>query len=883
MAINSPTMSSPGIGSGLQVDQIVAKLMAAEAAPLQAYERKTASYQAQVSALGALSGAVGVFQSALGSLTKIDAFRSLSAASGDDKIFTASAGAKAAPGNYNINVTQMAQAQTLTSNGLASKTSAIGLGGKTTLFFQFGTSSNVGYGIAGGGLPSAMHASGIADGALTINGTAITTSADTNSAAALAAAINAKTGATGVTATAVNVFSNFGNVATGADGSYSLTVGGIEIAAQGASANVGDGVTTAKIDTAIASGPVRDALDAAGITFSGTAAAGTLEFRSATGASIALEEVVGGTVSGGLETAAGTANDGSTYTSATSVRLTSANATDITIGGSNPAAAGLTAGTSGGNLAGSFKYDSSPLTGVAIDGSNNTLEGIRDAINKANIGVNASIINDGSGTPFRLVLSSTKTGEKSSMKISLQGDGGNPADTALSNMLSYDPAGTTRSMKQTAAAQDTKATVNGISVTSAGTAISEAIQGVTLNVVKVGSTTLNISKDTSTLKTNLTNFVKAYNDLDKAIKDMTGYNAETKKAGVLQGDFTAQTVQSQLRKMMGAPITGLSGTLTNLGQVGISFDKTGALNLDTAKMTKAIDENFNDIAGLFAAVGSSSDSNMSFVSSTNATKPGTYAVSVTQLAAQGSITSLAAPAATTIADGTKWKVTLNDGTPSSLKNTIDIDIPAGTYTPTELARVLQGAINGNSGFAAAGSSVTATIDAGGKLVLASSKYGSVSNIKLADAGGTTVNSIFGGAAPVAGKDVAGTINGLPVTGTGQFMTGQAGSGIEGLKIEITGGAIGDRGNISFSQGYAYQLNNLATSFLGAKGLIGSRTEGLNKNIKDIGKQRDAFNTKLEGVEARYRAQFTRLDTVLAQMQSTQAYLTQQLASLAANS
>ena len=115
------------------------------------------------------------------------------------------------------------------------------------------------------------------------------------------------------------------------------------------------------------------------------------------------------------------------------------------------------------------------------------------------------------------------------------------------------------------------------------------------------------------------------------------------------------------------------------------------------------------------------------------------------------------------------------------------------------------------------------------------------------------------------------------------MTGQAGSGIEGLKIEITGGAIGDRGNISFSQGYAYQLNNLATSFLGAKGLIGSRTEGLNKNIKDIGKQRDAFNTKLEGVEARYRAQFTRLDTVLAQMQSTQAYLTQQLASLAANS
>ncbi|MCE3263771.1 MAG: flagellar hook protein 2 [Pseudoduganella sp.] len=883
MAITSPTLSSPGIGSGLDVNSIVAKLMAAEAAPLQAYDRKTASYQAQVSALGSLSGAVGVFQSALGSLTKADSFRSLSALVADDKILTASAGAKATPGSYNVNVTQLAQAQTLTSSGLASKTSAIGLGGKTTLMFQFGTSSNVGYGIAGGGLPSSMHANGIADGALTINGTAITTSADTNSAATLAAAINAKSGATGVSATAVNIFSTFGNVSTGADGSYSLTVGGIEIAAQGASTNVGDGVTTAKIDTALAAGPVRDALDAAGITFTGSAADGTLEFRSAGGGSIAIEEVVAGTVSGGIETAAGSANDGSTYTSATSVRLTSANGTDITIGGSNPAAAGLTAGTAGSSLAGSFKYDSSPLTGVVIDGTNNTLEGIRDAINKANIGVNASIINDGSGTPYRLVLNSSKTGEKASMKISLQGDGGNPPDAALEGLLAYDPAGTVRNMKQTAAAQDTKATVNGIAITSASSTISEAIQGVTLTALKVGSTSINISKDSSSLKTSLTNFVKAYNDLDKAIKDMTGYNPETKKAGVLQGDFTAQSVQSQLRKMMGAPINGLTGSLTNLSQVGISFDKTGALSLDTAKMQKAVDQNFNDIAALFAAVGSTSDGNISFVSSTNATKPGAYAVTVTQLAEQGSLTSAAALGATTIADGTKWKVTLNDGTPSSPKNTIEIEIPGGTYTPEEMARVLQGAINGNSGFAAQGSSVAASIDANGKLLLASSKYGSVSNVKLADASGSSVASVFGAAAPVAGKDVSGTINGLPVTGSGQFMTGLAGSDIEGLKIEITGGAVGDRGNITFTQGYAYQLNNLATSFLGAKGLISSRTEGLNKNIKDIGKQKDAFNTKLEGIEARYRAQFTRLDTMLAQMQSTQQYLTQQLASLAANS
>jgi flagellar hook-associated protein 2 len=517
---------------------------------------------------------------------------------------------------------------------------------------------------------------------------------------------------------------------------------------------------------------------------------------------------------------------------------------------------------------------------VVIDSTNNSLEGIRDAINKANIGVNASIVNDGSGTPYRLVLNSTKTGEKSSMRITLEGDGGNPPDSAINDLLAYDPSGTQK-MQQTAAAQDTKATVNGIAVSSASKTISEAIQGVTLNLSKTGSSTLSINKDSGTLKKNLETFVKAYNDLNKAIKDMTSYDPETKQAGVLQGDFTAQSIQSQLRKTMSGEITGLSGALKNLGQVGISIDKTGLMSLDSGKLQKAIDNNYADIAGLFASMGTATDSMVSYVSSTDKTKPGTYGVTVTQMATQGTLTSAAALApTTTIAAGTSWAITLNKPEGSSTANTANVTIPAGSYTPEELAKVVQSSINGSSEFSSSGATVTASIDGSGKLVLSSSKYGSASNIAVTDVGGSNVASVFGASAPVAGVDVAGTIGGLAVVGSGQTLTGQAGSIVEGLKIDITGGSVGDRGTISFSQGYAYQLNNLATSFLGAKGLIGSRTEGLNQNIKDITKQRDAFNTKLDATEARYRAQFTRLDTMLAQMQSTQAYLTQQLASLA---
>jgi len=297
-----------------------------------------------------------------------------------------------------------------------------------------------------------------------------------------------------------------------------------------------------------------------------------------------------------------------------------------------------------------------------------------------------------------------------------------------------------------------------------------------------------------------------------------------------------------------------------------------------------MESNFADIAGLFTAIGTASDPNVSFTSSTAATKPGSYQLNITALASQGALTSNAAVAGTTtIGANTTWAVTLNDSTPSNSKNIANVTIPAGTYTPAELAKVLQSSINGSSAFSSAGSSVSATIDSNGKLVLSSSKYGSTSNIGLGDVSGSSVASVFGGATPVAGTDVAGTLGGKAVVGSGQTLTGADGTDAEGLKIEITGGALGDRGTVSFSQGYAYQLNNLATSFLGSKGLLTTVTDGLNKSIKDVDKQREAFSTKLDAIEKRYRTQFTQLDVTLSKMQSTQAYLTQQLAALSANS
>jgi len=880
-------------GGMLDVSTIVSQLMQAEAAPLAKYDQKTASYQAKLSAYGSLSGAVGVFQASLSGLTKSTDFKALSAVAGNADILSASAGAKAVAGNYKINVSQLAQSQTLTTPGVASSKSSIGTGAKTTLSFQFGSVTG-GFGLSGAAMGSNVARDGISNGSLTINGTAIATDATTTSARALAEAINAKSTTTGVTATATPASSNaalfagFGNVETGADGGYTLSVGGVQLAAQGAGVAAGAGITSASIDTALTDpSSVLTALTNAGITISGTAAGGDLKFTRADGANLVVEEKVTGSpaaVTGGIGNGGGEVNAGSSAIGISGISLSSTDASPITVAGSNPTAAGLTAGTGGTYLGGQFSQDANIASGVVtIDSTNNSMEGIRDAVNKAGLGVTATIVSDGSANPYHLVFTSNATGANASMKIALTGNDPDPADPALADMLGYDPAGTQK-MTQTSAAQDTKLSVNGIAVTSHSNNVGEAIQGVTLTVTQTGATTLNINKNTGTVKSNVESFVKAYNDLSGTLKKLTGYDSETQVGGALQGDSTAQSVQAQVRRMMTSSISGLSGNITTLTSVGISFDKDGTLKLDSSKFQKALDTSFDDIGALFGAVGRSTDTLVAFNSSTSATKPGTYELSITQMATQGAMTSSAVlPANTVIGANTTWAVTLNDSTPTNAKNTANVTIPAGTYTAAELAKVVQSSINGVPAFSSAGNAVTATIDSDGKMVLSSAKYGSGSNIALAPVTGTTVDSLFGGATPAAGLDVAGTLGGYAVTGNGQSLTGLAGTDVEGLKIDVTGGAIGDRGTVSFSQGYAYQLNNLATTMLSKTGQITSRTDGINKSIKDVAKQRDAFADKLTGIEARYRAQYSRLDVMLSQMQTTSTYLTQQLASIAANS
>lgn len=131
-------------------------------------------------------------------------------------------------------------------------------------------------------------------------------------------------------------------------------------------------------------------------------------------------------------------------------------------------------------------------------------------------------------------------------------------------------------------------------------------------------------------------------------------------------------------------------------------------------------------------------------------------------------------------------------------------------------------------------------------------------------------------------NTAGTINGVAATGSLTGLTGATGNASSGLSLKISGGALGSRGTVQFTMGYAAQLDRVINNLLSDTGIVASKTEGLNTSITRLDKKTESLNIRLAGVEARYRTQFTKLDSLLSGMSTTSSYLTQQLASINAN-
>ncbi|MGI4984723.1 MAG: flagellar filament capping protein FliD [Janthinobacterium lividum] len=126
-------------GSSLSLGSMLTGLMKVASIPLTTYQRQQGSVQTEISAYAQLKSDLSTFQSSLSTLTLAANFKALAATSSDSGVATAKVFTGAQPGNYAVNVSQLAQAQTLVSEGQKSVNTAIGTGGDTTLAINLGT------------------------------------------------------------------------------------------------------------------------------------------------------------------------------------------------------------------------------------------------------------------------------------------------------------------------------------------------------------------------------------------------------------------------------------------------------------------------------------------------------------------------------------------------------------------------------------------------------------------------------------------------------------------------------------------------------------------------------------------------------------------------
>lgn len=182
----SGTLSSAGLGSGLDVTGIVSKLMAIERRPIDLIDTKATVVQAQLTAYGSLKGSLSSLQTAVESLTSKSTYSATKATVADDTLMSVTSDSTAGAGSYSVEVVQLAKAEKLKSAAFNSSSDSVGTG---TITFDFGTYSTTG-GVTGFALNTSKKQ------------VSVTIPSGSDSLASIADAINAAKA--GISATVLN-------------------------------------------------------------------------------------------------------------------------------------------------------------------------------------------------------------------------------------------------------------------------------------------------------------------------------------------------------------------------------------------------------------------------------------------------------------------------------------------------------------------------------------------------------------------------------------------------------------------------------------------------------------------------------------------------------
>ncbi|WP_053980625.1 flagellar filament capping protein FliD [Marinagarivorans algicola] len=515
---------------------------------------------------------------------------------------------------------------------------------------------------------------------------------------------------------------------------------------------------------------------------------------------------------------------------------------------------------------------------ITIDSSNNSLKGMRDAINDADMGVTASIINNGSGY---VLLMTAESGGNNQLQITTAEAGAVPTngdDNGLSRFaytseLLSDPAITPTRLTQQQAGTDAALIVNGLPVTRSSNSVNDVVEGLTLDLLKESPgeiITVTVSDDVDFAKQKTRDFVDAYNALLEELEPVIGFDTENDQYGSLANDSLAKSVVSQMRGMFASSVTGLSesSTFAALTNLGIRTELDGTLSIEDDEFNAAFDDNLAAVQQLLAPHSQSSDAGITINSFGKQTQAGEFDVIINQAPKKGAFTGGDTGGVNLDTTGKTYgfNITLN-GVASDFI-TIPTDV---VYNSTEeLASAIQSAINSDEKLKASNAAVSVSyID--DKFVMTSSKYGAASNVNVDSVTGDLATDLMittGNG--TAGKDVSGSINGVAAFGLGQVLLPKLGEPAEGLSLVVSESA--SSSTINFSRGVGGQLEELIGTFLQSNGLIDQREDNLGRDIDTLDSEQERLDRRMVTYEDRLMQQFIAMENILNGLNSSGSFL-----------
>jgi flagellar hook-associated protein 2 len=477
------------------------------------------------------------------------------------------------------------------------------------------------------------------------------------------------------------------------------------------------------------------------------------------------------------------------------------------------------------------KTGGSPVTITSTDG---TLAGLAAAVNTADLGVSAKVLQTSPGV-YQLSLTADTSGAAAS--FSATGTGWASLDVVRQGV-------------------DAQLRVDGVTITRSSNVINDVIDGVelTLQSLTASPVAITTSRDDAAISDKVKAIVTAINDLSNVIKSATKTGSKETDRGPLVGEFNARRLMDQVRDTIARSVTTAAGTTMTARDLGITLQRDGTAKFDQEALNASLRDH---PAAVLAALGRTATSTAAGVTVSGLTSAATASnrsITVTQAASQAILVGQVSPPP-----------------PPGTQVTMNIVTPSGTFNVSFVT---------GSSFAETGANLNAALRASGVKMTAT---GAVDHLELRDdqfgpgrgfsvTGADAVGLIGAG---VDGSDAAGTIEGTPFTANGRVLTSNGviiSVGTSAAQLATAGGSVS--GTLTTANGLAGALANIGAQGQSSGPALASKAS-LQDQIDDLQQRIDHYSERLVLREQTLRRRFTAMEDLLSKLQGMTSSLPSQ--------